>query len=53
LATRNFSTGDFVVEYAGELIDSKESKRREFIYSKGKTKGQFLYSFKWKSSTFW
>uniref|UniRef100_T1J6A2 [histone H4]-lysine(20) N-methyltransferase n=1 Tax=Strigamia maritima TaxID=126957 RepID=T1J6A2_STRMM len=44
-ATKVFRRGDFVVEYFGELIDVKEAKRREVIYSKDEGVGCYMYYF--------
>ncbi|XP_059147511.1 N-lysine methyltransferase KMT5A-like isoform X2 [Physella acuta] len=45
VATKAFSKGDFVVEYAGELIDCVEAKAREEKYSKTPEVGCYMYYF--------
>ena len=45
-ATQDFSKGDFIVEYAGDLINLKEAKEREGEYSMDLSKGCYMYYFK-------
>ncbi|KAJ8890216.1 hypothetical protein PR048_009724 [Dryococelus australis] len=45
VATRRFLKGDFVVEYAGELIDMAEAKMREQKYSRDENTGCYMYYF--------
>ena len=52
-STRSFHKGDFVVEYAGDLINSAEAKVREEMYSKDPdTFGSYMYTF-WHRNTKW
>lgn len=45
--------GQFVCEYAGELIDYETAKEREKFYE-GKTEfGCYMYYFSFKNKTFW
>ena len=37
-----YRKGDFVLEYSGELIDSREAKNRESTYSLDTTKGSYI-----------
>ncbi|KAL1132558.1 hypothetical protein AAG570_010510 [Ranatra chinensis] len=52
VATQPFSRGDFVVEYAGELISSEEAKRREFMYSRDQNTGCYMYYFSFKNNQY-
>lgn len=45
VTTRSFSRNEFVVEYAGDLIDLTEAARREEIYSKDTSIGCYMYYF--------
>lgn len=45
VATRHFKKGEFVVEYAGELIDIGSAKDREAQYSLDTSKGCYMYYF--------
>ena len=46
IVTKNaFCKGDFVVEYAGEMIDEKEAKEREMLYAQDMSKGCYMYYF--------
>ena len=42
-AAKDFSQGDFVVEYAGELLEIEEAEEREKNY--GKDIGSYMYFF--------
>ncbi|MEN2497898.1 MAG: hypothetical protein MHMPM18_002229 [Marteilia pararefringens] len=53
-AVRAFEKDEFVVEYIGELISSKEAKRREAIYNEDPdTYGSFMFYFKFKEQIIW
>jgi len=45
VAQKAFSKGDFVVEYAGDLIDLVAAKEKESEYSQDITKGCYMYYF--------
>ncbi|BES97344.1 Histone-lysine N-methyltransferase PR-Set7 [Nesidiocoris tenuis] len=45
VATRHFGRGDFVVEYAGELISMDEARERESIYARDQNTGCYMYYF--------
>lgn len=45
VAEKEFKRGDFVVEYAGELIDLLAAKEKESEYSQDITKGCYMYYF--------
>ena len=44
--TRKLYKGDFVVEYAGELIKQSTAKEREIEYAMDVSKGCYMYYFK-------
>ncbi|PSN38100.1 Histone-lysine N-methyltransferase pr-set7 [Blattella germanica] len=46
VTTRHFTKGEFVVEYAGELIDICEAKMREQSYAQDQNTGCYMYYFK-------
>ena len=41
----DFQKGDFVVEYAGELVTLEEAKNREMEYEKDPSYGSYMYYF--------
>lgn len=45
VATRVFHEGEYVVEYAGELISEKLAKEREAEYKKDPAIGSFMFYF--------
>nr|XP_022338926.1 N-lysine methyltransferase KMT5A-like isoform X2 [Crassostrea virginica] len=45
VATKHFYRGDFVVEYAGDLIDLSTAKKREKEYSENPDFGCYMYYF--------
>lgn len=50
---RKFTRGQFVCEYAGELIDYQTAKEREKLYE-GKTEfGCYMYYFTFKNKKMW
>ena len=51
--TRNFFKGEFVVEYAGELIDSTKAKERETKYAKQSNTGCYMYYFRFRDQQYW
>ncbi|QQP41767.1 Histone-lysine N-methyltransferase, partial [Caligus rogercresseyi] len=52
-AMRNFSKGEFVVEYAGDLVEIDIAKEREFQYSKDHSTGCYMYYFKHNEKQYW
>lgn len=52
VTTRHFSKGEFVVEYAGELIDMCEAKEREKTYSQDQNTGCYMYYFKYRNNQY-
>lgn len=51
-STRSFLKGDFIVEYAGDLITYKEAKKRESEYGKDAAIGCYMYYFDFKSKSY-
>lgn len=49
VAVRNFSRGEFVIEYVGDLISYAEAQKREATYSQDLTTGCYMYYFKHKN----
>ncbi|KAK3919056.1 Histone-lysine N-methyltransferase PR-Set7 [Frankliniella fusca] len=49
VAVRSFVKGEFVVEYAGELIKMDEAKEREKLYAQDQNTGCYMYYFKHKN----
>lgn len=45
VTTREFTKGEFVVEYIGELIDQVTAKKREKIYAQDQNTGCYMYYF--------
>ena len=52
-AVKSFSKGDFVVEYAGDLIDIGTAKDLENKYSMDASKGCYMYYFKHRGKQYW
>lgn len=46
IATRPFGRGQFVVEYAGELVGVAEARERERLYAQDPTAGCYMYYFR-------
>ena len=53
VARRHFSKGEFVVEYAGELIKMDEAREREKLYAQDQNTGCYMYYFKFHNQQFW
>lgn len=51
-ATRCFQKGDFVCEYAGEIISYQQTKKREEMYIKDANIGCYMYFFEHKSNSY-
>eukprot|EP00092_Neocalanus_flemingeri_P018244 GFUD01019744.1.p1 GENE.GFUD01019744.1~~GFUD01019744.1.p1 ORF type:complete len:312 (-),score=84.47 GFUD01019744.1:325-1260(-) len=51
-AVKNFSKGEFVVEYAGDLVDVKTAEDLEAKYSMDTSKGCYMYYFKYKGKQY-
>lgn len=52
-AVKSFAKGDFVVEYAGDLIDIGTAKDLENKYSMDASKGCYMYYFKHRGKQYW
>lgn len=52
VASKDFSKGDFVVEYSGDLIDPIEAKLREEIYARNENAGCYMYYFKYNNQQY-
>ena len=52
-ATRDFSRGDFVVEYEGELIDVSTALVRETAYAANPDVGSYMFFFFFNRKRFW
>lgn len=52
VSTRDLKKGEFVVEYAGDIIDVASAKEREFKYSLDVSKGCYMYYFKHKGKNY-
>lgn len=52
VTTRDFSKGEFVVEYAGELISMAEAKVREALYAQDQNTGCYMYYFKHRNTQY-
>ncbi|XP_059054253.1 histone-lysine N-methyltransferase PR-Set7 [Achroia grisella] len=46
IATRPFGRGQFVVEYAGELVGVAEAREREYLYAQDPNAGCYMYYFR-------
>lgn len=53
VTTKEFEKGDFVIEYAGELIDLVEAKKRETEYAKDQNTGCYMYYFQHRNHQYW
>lgn len=53
MTTQQFAKGDFVVEYAGDLIDQVSAKKREAIYAQDQNTGCYMYYFQHRGHQYW
>lgn len=53
VASKEFSKGDFVIEYSGELVDILEAKEREEMYAQNENAGCYMYYFQHKGIQYW
>ena len=53
IPTRPFVEGEFVCEYAGELIPEEEAVLREEEYLKDTSVGCYMFFFQHKSNKWW
>uniref|UniRef100_A0A2K5HHT4 N-lysine methyltransferase KMT5A n=1 Tax=Colobus angolensis palliatus TaxID=336983 RepID=A0A2K5HHT4_COLAP len=52
IATKQFSRGDFVVEYHGDLIEITDTKKREALYAQDPSTDCYMYYFQYLSKTY-
>uniref|UniRef100_A0A2K5CN67 N-lysine methyltransferase KMT5A n=1 Tax=Aotus nancymaae TaxID=37293 RepID=A0A2K5CN67_AOTNA len=52
IATKQFSRGNFVVEYHGDLIEITDAKKREALYAQDPSTGCYIYYFQYLSKTY-
>ena len=52
IATKQFSRGDFVVEYHGDLIEITDAKKWEALYAQDPSTGCYMYYFQYLSKTY-
>uniref|UniRef100_A0A8D2AH50 N-lysine methyltransferase KMT5A n=1 Tax=Sciurus vulgaris TaxID=55149 RepID=A0A8D2AH50_SCIVU len=52
IATKQFSRGDFVVEYHGDLNEITEAKKRQALYPPDPSTGCYVYYFQYLSKTY-
>ncbi|XP_062066612.1 N-lysine methyltransferase KMT5A-like [Lepus europaeus] len=52
IATKQFSRGDFVVEYHGDLLEITDAKKREALYAQDPSTGCYMYYFQYLSKTY-
>lgn len=53
VTNKPFRKGDFLCEYAGELISRKEAVQREIEYANDPNIGSYMYFFSYKGSDYW
>ncbi|XP_035235157.1 lysine methyltransferase 5Ab [Anguilla anguilla] len=51
-ASRSFRKGQFVVEYHGDLLETKDAKKREEEYGRNPATGCYMYYFQYLSKTY-
>ncbi|XP_072758528.1 histone-lysine N-methyltransferase Set8 [Anoplolepis gracilipes] len=52
ITTRDFTKGEFVVEYIGDLINQVEAKEREKIYAQDQNTGCYMYYFQHRNQQY-
>ncbi|XP_037016867.2 N-lysine methyltransferase KMT5A isoform X2 [Artibeus jamaicensis] len=52
IATKQFSRGEFVVEYHGDLIEITDARKREALYAQDPSTGCYMYYFQYLSKTY-
>ncbi|XP_018374828.1 PREDICTED: histone-lysine N-methyltransferase pr-set7 [Trachymyrmex cornetzi] len=52
VTTREFTKGEFVVEYIGELINQGEAKEREELYAQDQNTGCYMYYFQHRNQQY-
>lgn len=49
---KKFFRGDYLVEYAGELLTQAEARQREHLYGRNHEIGCYMYYFRWGEKVF-
>ncbi|CAO2617940.1 N-lysine methyltransferase KMT5A [Lemmus lemmus] len=52
IATKQFSRGDFVVEYHGDLLENTDDKKQEAVYAQDPSTGCYMHYFQYLSKTY-
>ncbi|CAL1682147.1 unnamed protein product [Lasius platythorax] len=52
ITTREFTKGEFVVEYIGQLINQGEAKEREKVYAQDQNTGCYMYYFQHRNQQY-
>ncbi|CAO2617972.1 N-lysine methyltransferase KMT5A [Lemmus lemmus] len=52
IATKQFSRGDSVVEYHGDLLENTDAKKQEAVYAQDPSTGCYMYYFQYLSKTY-
>jgi [histone H4]-lysine20 N-methyltransferase SETD8 len=50
--TKLFFRGDYIVEYAGELLTQATARQREHLYGRNHNIGCYMYYFRWGEKIF-
>ena len=53
VSTKAFRRGEFVIEYAGDLMDLTAAAKREKKYSLDPSTGCYMYYFNFKNQKYW
>lgn len=53
IATKPFHRGQYVVEYAGELVGVAEAREREYKYAQDPNAGCYMYYFRLQDQQYW
>lgn len=53
VAARNFERDEFIVEYAGELVNITTAKQRESLYELDEQVGCYMYYFIYQNKQYW
>ena len=53
VAMRTFTRGEFVVEYAGDLVDLGVARQREKGYASNQYVGCYMYYFQHRNNNYW
>ena len=53
VTTRSFERNEFVVEYAGDLVNIEDANQREALYEKDLEAGCCMYYFTYRNKEYW